>query len=97
MSSALGKEMFTGGALDTKSFSLDSSNDIVFDDLPPGGQQGIARGWTPDATGTLAIQTPAGKTILVPCTIGGVYPYPATRFMEAGAGTVNVTRVVGGA
>ena len=97
MSGALGKEMFKGAALDTKQFSLDSSNDIVFDDLPPGAQQGIARGWTPNATGTLAIQTPAGKTVLVPCTIGGVYPYPATRFMEGGAGTVNVTSVTAGA
>lgn len=93
MSGALGKEMFTGPALDSKSFSLNDGTDIVFDDLPPGVVNGIARGWVPNADGTLSIQNPAGKTVPVPCIKGAIYAVPARRFRSTG--TVSVTAVTG--
>ena len=95
MSSALGKEMFLGSALDSKQFSLDDNTDISFDDLPPGAINGIARGWIPDNDGTLSILNPAGKVVPVPCKQGGVYPWPAKRFRSTG--TSGVTAVTAAA
>ena len=93
MSSALGKELFGGPALDSKNFTLDDGTDISFDDLPPGAVEGIARGWIPNADGTLSIQNPAGKNVTVPCIKGATYSIPAKRFRSTN--TVNVTAVTG--